>query len=129
MESEDDWGRRCSTMSTPIWPASSSKPSASLGHRSPQALPRSWMSFAIQLLPVSHEYALCMAATKKGLWRSQHRARKHSSGKRVGLPGLEPGTSALSVLRSNQLSYSPRNIHFNSRKGRRPPVYLLEPRL
>src|SRR5690349_1717654 len=26
---------------------------------------------------------------------------------RVGLPGIEPGTSALSVLRSNQLSYSP----------------------
>lgn len=25
----------------------------------------------------------------------------------VGVPGLEPGTSALSVLRSNQLSYTP----------------------
>jgi hypothetical protein len=25
----------------------------------------------------------------------------------VGLPGLEPGTSSLSVTRSNQLSYSP----------------------
>ncbi len=26
---------------------------------------------------------------------------------RVGLPGLEPGTSSLSVKRSNRLSYSP----------------------
>ncbi len=25
----------------------------------------------------------------------------------VGLPGLEPGTSSLSVTRSNQLSYNP----------------------
>lgn len=25
----------------------------------------------------------------------------------VGVPGVEPGTSALSVLRSNQLSYTP----------------------
>ena len=29
---------------------------------------------------------------------------------RVGLRGLEPRTSALSVLRSNQLSYSPRTV-------------------
>ncbi len=41
---------------------------------------------------------------------------------RVGLRGFEPGTSALSVLRSNQLSYSPRNIHFNSPKLGSPPV-------
>jgi hypothetical protein len=34
--------------------------------------------------------------------------RSHKSpGGRVGLGGLEPPTSALSVLRSNQLSYSP----------------------
>jgi hypothetical protein len=28
----------------------------------------------------------------------------------VGLPGLEPGTSSLSVTRSNQLSYKPKNL-------------------
>ena len=30
----------------------------------------------------------------------------------VGVPGIEPGTSTLSVLRSNQLSYTPLNNSF-----------------
>ena len=29
--------------------------------------------------------------------------------KMVGVPGLEPGTSSLSEMRSNQLSYTPSN--------------------
>lgn len=48
----------------------------------------------------------------------------------MGLPGLEPGTSALSVLRSNQLSYSPRDIHFNSHgAGNGQPSVIFCPRL
>ena len=36
------------------------------------------------------------------------RVSLHMSGLfRVGLPGLEPGTSSLSEMRSNQLSYRP----------------------
>ncbi len=34
-------------------------------------------------------------------------ARQFSSAELVGVPGIEPGTSALSGLRSNQLSYTP----------------------
>ena len=42
----------------------------------------------------------------------------------VGAPGLEPGTSALSGLRSNQLSYAPfplrtQNLHASTVCGRR----------
>jgi hypothetical protein len=40
---------------------------------------------------------------------------------RVGVPGIEPGTSVLSGLRSNRLSYTPKTSDLNRRrvKGRR----------
>jgi hypothetical protein len=34
----------------------------------------------------------------------------------VGQPGIEPGTSVLSGLRSNRLSYWPENGHLNRRR-------------
>src|SRR5437588_11608781 len=51
-----------------------------------------------------------------GQWRSRLRSPEMASdlgklGPRlVGLAGIEPATSALSVLRSNRLSYSPERI-------------------
>ena len=49
----------------------------------------------------------------------------------VGVPGLEPGTSSLSGMRSNQLSYTPANktkdinLVFGGAEGTRTPDILL----
>ena len=40
-----------------------------------------------------------------------------SARKRVGEPGLEPGTSVLSGLRSNQLSYTPMPRNYTKVEG------------